>query len=57
MYTTEENCVVDDDPWVETLAAAVFEIHYTEDRIKFHSPDQLIFLHGMILLIKNNTNC
>ena len=52
-YNIKETYIDNNDPCLGTLVAAAFAIASTKNRVKGHTLGQLVFVHNMILLIKN----
>ena len=48
--------VDEDDPWLGILDAEAFAICATANRLKYYSPEKLVFGHDIILPIKHTVD-
>ena len=56
IFNITKTYVDEDDLWSGILAASAFANRSTENRLKDHSPGQLIFGSDMIVLIKHTVD-
>ena len=55
-FNTSHNYVDKNDPWTGILDGAEFSIRSTTNRQKGFSPGQLIFVYGIIIMIKHTVD-